>query len=121
MGSIFFVADLEQSTLIAIKNAHDCADIANDLARIQSTIQYGTDGEARALDREMTQKYPAIYAMLQFANSLPVRPAQRTTGTRNESVDKKNLRADYWGILCDTAIKKNIKKSFEECIDYVTE
>lgn len=31
MGRIFFVADLEQSTLIAIKNAYDCADIANDL------------------------------------------------------------------------------------------
>lgn len=121
MGSIFFVADLEQSTLIAIKNAYDCADIANDLDRILYTIQYGTDSEAHTLDCEMMQKYPAIRAMQQFANSLPVRPAQHTTGTRNESVDKKNLRADYWGILCDTAIKKNIKKSFEECIDYVTE
>lgn len=69
MGCIFFVADLEQSTLMAIKNAYDCADIANDLARIQYTIQYGTDSEARALDCEMMQKYPAIRAMQQFTET----------------------------------------------------
>ena len=121
MESIFFAADLECSTLMAMKKAHDRADIVNDLARIQNTIQYGTDSEARAFDREMTQKYPAICAMLQFANSLPARPAQCSIGTRNDSVDKKNLRADYWGILCGAAIKKETKKNFEECIDYVTE
>lgn len=120
MASIFFVADLEQSTLIAIKNAYDCADIANDLARILYTIQYGTDSEAHALDCEMMQKYPAIRAMQQFANSLPARPARCTTGISCESADKKNLRTDYWAILCDTAIKKKIKKDFQECIDYVT-
>ena len=119
MGTIHFVTDLEHLTQMALKQAYDCADIDNDLTRIRNTIQYGTNSEARALNFEMMQKYPAIRAMLQFANSLPARPTQRTAGARSESVDKENLRADYWGILCDTAIKKGIKKNLEECIDHI--
>ena len=30
-----------------------------------------------------------------------------------------NLEQDYWGILCDIAIKKGIKKGLEDCIGHV--
>ena len=119
MGVIHFATDLESLTLNAIAKAHDCVDIVYDLSRIQTTIQYGTERDAGTLDLELRQKYPAICAMLQTANSMPTLPLQRTSVARNESVNKANLRQDYYGILCDTAIKKGIKKNFEECIDRI--
>ena len=74
-----------------------------------------------AADLELRQKYPAICAMLQMANSMPTLSLQRTDVAKNESVNEANLRQDYYGILCDTAIKKGIKKNFEECIDCIEE
>lgn len=121
MGVIHFAADLESLTLNAIAKAYDCVDIVRDLFRIQNTIQHGTERDAGTLDLELRQKYPAICAMLQTANSMPTLSIQRTSVARNESVNKANLRQDYYGILCDTAIKKGIKKNFEECIDRIEE
>ena len=71
------------------------------------------------LDLELWEKYPAINAMLQIANSLPVRPSQCASAAAGESPSKANLRQDYYSILCDTAVKKNIKKSIEDCIDHI--
>jgi len=121
MGTIYFVSDLEQLAVMAIKNAHDCADIDNDLSRILNTIRYGTERDANVLDAELRWKYPAINAMQQVANSLPGLPCRRTAGIRGGSSNKENLRIDYWGILCDTAIKKGLKRNFEECIDHIEE
>ena len=57
-------------TLKALKDAEDCADILKDLGRIKYTIAHGSEQEARALDYELQQKYPAIDAMLQAADNL---------------------------------------------------
>ena len=119
MGNIHFKADMETATLKAIKEAHDCTEVANDLLRIQRIIANGTDEEAMRLDLELRRKYPIIDAMLQIANSLPMQPSQRTATVSGESPSKANLWQDYYGILCDTAVKKNIKKSIEDCIDHV--
>lgn len=119
MGKIHFKTDMETATLKAIKEAHDCTEVATDLLRIQNTIAYGTDEEAMHLDLELRRKYPIIDAMLQIANSLPMQPSQRTATVSGESPSKANLWQDYYGILCDTAVKKNIKKSIEDCIDHV--
>lgn len=119
MGKIYFVGDLEATTLRVIEEAHDCADVATDLCRIQNTIAYGKDEEATRLDLELWKKYPAINAMLQIANSLPMQPSQYAAAAAGESPSKANLRQDYYGILCDTAVKKGIKKSIEDCIDHV--
>lgn len=120
MGKIYFKADMENATLKVIKEAHDCAEIANDLIRIQRIIAIGTDEDALHLDLELRQKYPVIDTMLQIANSLPVQPSQYAAAAAGESPRKANLRQDYYGILCDTAVKKGIKKSIEDCIDHVS-
>lgn len=56
MGNIYFTSDLEIQVLKAIKEAYDCADVKNDLDKIQWTIQFGTNEQAGHLDREMRQK-----------------------------------------------------------------
>ena len=66
MGKIYFKADMENTTLNVIKEAHDCAEVANDLIRIQRTIAIGTDEDALHLDLELRRKYPVIDTMLQI-------------------------------------------------------
>ncbi len=121
MGKIYFASDLRERTLKALMEAHDCADVKKDLDRIQQTIQCGTNEQAGYLDREMRQKYPMIDYMLQVANHFPAQvhsPGYCGKGI-TASPEKSNLEQDYWGILCDTAVKKGIKKTLEDCIDHV--
>ena len=119
MGKIYFASDLRERTLKELVEAHDCADVKNDLDRIRWTIQCGTNEQAGYLDWEMRQKYPTIDYMLQVANHFPARPARYCVETAASSFEKSNLEQDYWGILCDTAIKKGIKRSVEDCIDHI--
>jgi len=119
MGKIYFASDLRERTLKALMEAHDCADVKNDLDRIQWTIQCGTNEQARYLDREMRQKYPMIDYMLQITDRFPARPARYCVETAASSFEKSNLEQDYWGILCDTAVKREIKRNIEDCIDHV--
>ena len=121
MGNIYFTPDLEIQVLKTIKEAYDCADVKNDLDRIRRTIQYGTNGQAGYLDREMRQKYPMIDYMLQVANHFPAQAhSQGYCGKGiTASPEKSNLEQDYWVILCDTAVKKGIKETLEGCIDRV--
>lgn len=58
MGKIHFKDDVKVATWKAIEEAHDCADVATDLLRIQNTIAYGTDEEATRLDLELWKKVP---------------------------------------------------------------
>ena len=120
MGTIHFVSGLESLTLKALKDAEDCADILKDLGRINDTITYGSEQDARALDYELQQKYPAIDAMLRAADALQTAPISSSLATaKSVPSAKSNLRQDYWGIICDAAIKKGIKKSIEDCIDHI--
>mgnify|MGYP004511923093 FL=1 len=57
--------------------------------------------------------------MLQTTDCFPARPARYCVETAASSLEKSNLEQDYWGILCDTAIKKRIKRKLEDCIDHV--
>lgn len=70
MSTIYFVSDLESSTLKTLKDARDSADIVKDLGRINYTITRGSEQDARTLDHELRQKYPAIDAMLRTADDL---------------------------------------------------
>ena len=75
MGKIHFKDDVKVATWKAIEEAHDCADVATDLLRIQNTIVYGTDEEAMRLDLELWKKYPIINAnVLPQMPSLPANP-----------------------------------------------
>ena len=120
MGTIHFVSDLESSALKALKDAEDCADIVNDLGRIHYTVTHGSEQDARALDHELLQKYPAIDAMLRAADALQTTPIPSYFATaKSVPSAKSNLQQDYWGIICDAAISKGIKKSIEDCIDHI--
>lgn len=121
MGKIYFVEGLQEKTLEIIHEAHDCAEIACDLRRIDDTLNFGTDAQAQQLDGELREKYPTISIMLNVANSLPATCSRLMGGYSSGSQGKANLKQDYWGIICDTAIKKGLKSSFETCIDHVEE
>ena len=109
MGTIHFVSGLESLTLKALKDAEDCADILKDLGRIKYTIAHGSEQEARAID-----------AILQAADNLQAtRIPLCFTTVKSGSSAKSNLQQDYWGIICDAAIKKGIKKRMEDCIDHI--
>lgn len=121
MGKIYFASDLAERTLKALTETHEDMDVMNDLKRIQQMIQYGTNEQARALDREMRKKYPMIDCLLQAADNIPAQAHFSIYCGQGITVspEKSNLEQDYWGILCDTAIKKGIKRSIEDCIDHV--
>lgn len=121
MGKIYFASDLRERVLKELMEAHDCADVKNDLDRIQRTIQHGTNEQAGYLDWEMRQKYPMIDYMLQVADHFPAQAHSPRCCEKSitASPEESNLEQDYWGILCDTAIKKGIKRRMEDCIDYI--
>lgn len=121
MGKIYFASDLAEQTLKALTETHEDMDVMNDLNRIKQMIQCGTNEQARALDQEMRQKYPMIGYMLQAADNIPAQAHSSIYCGQGIMVspEKSNLEQDYWGILCDTAIKKGIKRSIEDCIDHI--
>ena len=120
---IYFYDDLVEKTVETIKEAYDCADILNDLNRINQAITniklYGDWSAADHLDQELHQKYPCINNMVEFANSIPVPvPRAKKNYSPSEAV-LSNLEQDYFGILCDTAIKKQMVHSIKEFIKNV--
>ena len=120
---IYFYDELVAKTAETRKEAYDCADIFNDLNRINQAITniklYGNWSVADHLDQELRQKYPCIDNMVDFANSIPVPvPRVKKNYSPSEAV-LSNLEQDYFGILCDTAIKKQIVHSIKEFIKNV--
>ena len=120
---IYFYDDLVEKTVETIKEAYDCADTLKDLNRINQTIRniklYGNWSVAVQLDRELRQKYPCINSMVDFANSFPgLMPRSKKNYSVSEAT-LSNLEQDYYGILCDTAIKKQLVRSIKEFIKNV--
>lgn len=120
---IYFYDDLLVKTVEIITESYDCADIINDLNRINqasmNTKVFGDWSAADQLDKELRQKYPCIDNMVGFANSISV-PVPRVKKNYSPSeVVLSNLEQDYFGILCDTAIKKGIIQSTKEFIKSV--
>jgi ribosomal protein L34E len=121
MKTICFVPELQEKTLKIIYEAHDCTEIAKDLYRINYINNFGSDEQARQLDNELRKKYPTISIMLNVGDSLQVVYQRPLNVYSASSFEKARLKQDYWGILCDTAIKKGIKNSIESCIDHIEE
>lgn len=120
---IYFYDELVAKIVETIKKAYDCADILNDLNRINHATAniklYGKWSAADHLDQELRQKYPCIDNMVDFANSIPVTvPRVKKNYSPSETV-LSNLEQDYFGILCDTAIKKQMVHSIKEFIKNV--
>ena len=74
---------------------------------------------AEQLDRELRQKYPCIDNMVNFANSIPAPVPQAKKNYSASEEMLSNLQQDYFGILCDTAIKKQLVHSIKEFIKNV--
>lgn len=120
---IYFYDELVAKTLETIKEAYDCADILNDLNRINQAMTniklYGDWYAANQLDQELRQKYPCIDNMVNFANSISIPvPRAKKNYSAGEAV-LSDLQQDYFGILCDTAIKKQMVHSVKEFIKNV--
>lgn len=120
---IYFENDIVTKTLETIKDTYECMDILKDLNQIEQTIEkvkfYGDWFEAEKLDRKLRQKYPCIDVMINIANSMRI-PLPRIK--KNYSVSEaviSNLNQDYYGILCDTAIKKQLICNTNEFIKAV--
>lgn len=123
---ITFYDGLFAKTWEIIKEAHDCEDILHDLDRIEqakaNVYSFGGVFAAAQLDRELRQKYPTIDVMLGIANAMqpnPLFPLQNEQARSEEEKAVSNLQQDYCGILCDTAVKKGMKQSIEDCIENV--
>lgn len=113
MGTIHFVSGLESLTLKALKDAEDCADILKDLGRIKYTIAHGSEQEARALDYELQQKYPAIDAMLQAADNLQAtRIPLCFTTVKSGSSAKSNLQQVTGGLFVMRQSKRGSKSAW---------
>lgn len=120
---IHFYDSLVARTLEIAKNAYDCADVFNDLNRIgqaQERVKvYGDLCTADQLNQELRKKYPSIDAMNKAADSMPVLFPQPTKQYTIYEAVIENLKNDYYGILCGTAIKKGVIHSAKEFIENV--
>lgn len=117
---IHFYDSIVAKTLETIKDAYDCADILHDLSRIEQAKANVNSYEgllaADQFDRELRKKYPCIDAMINFANTmLPPVPQNRKIYSPSEAA-VLNLIQDYYGILCDTAVKKEIVEGMKQFI-----
>lgn len=117
---IHFYDSIVAKTLETIKDAYDCADILHDLSRIEQAKANVNSYEgllaADQLDQELRKKYPCIDAMINFANTmLPPVPQNRKIYSPSEAA-VLNLIQDYYGILCDTAVKKEIVEGMKQFI-----
>lgn len=120
---IYFYDEVLAKTIEAIQNAHDCVDIYNDLNRIEQAKQniqmYGGLMTAQQLDLELRQKYPGINNMLKLAASIST-PVINTQRNRSMSeLANSYLDQDYYGILYDTAVKKQMISDIKEFIKKV--
>lgn len=120
---IYFYDSLVAQTLEMVKSAYDCADILNDLNRIeQAQVWVRVHGDwntANQLDYELRQKYPSIDTMIQIANAVPTPSPRAKKEYSNCDAMIANLNQDYYGILCDTAIKKGLIHGAKEFIKSV--
>lgn len=117
---IHFYDELVAKTLQSIKESYDFADVLNDLIRINQAIAnvnlHGNWMAAYHLDQELRQKYPCIDKMVDVANSmLTPAPQAKRMYSASEAVIS-NLNQDYYGIICDAALKKQLVRSIKEFI-----
>ena len=117
---IYFHDELVAKILESIKESYDCADVCNDLNRIDQAITnvrlHGNCTAAYQLGQELRQKYPCINRMVDVANSMLISaPRAKRVCSASEAIISE-LNQDRYGILCDTAIKKQLVHSIKEFI-----
>lgn len=119
---IYFHENVVAQTVEMIKTTYDCADILNDLERIEKAKERVCNGDwltGEELNRELRIKYPCIDKLMQIADSFPNatnQPAQILSDSKRVAI---LLNQDEYGILCNTAIKKGIVHGVKEFIKAV--
>lgn len=120
---IYFYDNKVAQTLEIVKSAYDCADVLNDLTRIEQAIarvkSCGDWLTANQLDQELRKKHPSIDAMIHIASAVPSAAPRINKVHSNCDVVIDNLTQDYYGILYGTAIKKGLIHSAKEFIKSV--
>ncbi len=119
METIHFTAGLFKNTLRIIQKSHDYLDVANDLDKIQNTLDYGSDLDAAILNDYLRKKYPIIDTMLNIADSIQLHTRYKKSNAIIQSPYNAMLVQDRCGILFQTAIKAGLVQDLESCIDYV--
>lgn len=120
---IYFNQDLAKEALKIAHETHELSDVLNDLNRINATLSSVPSIEnlvkAKMLDDELRSKYPTIDKMIALANSLPVYPVVNSQRVSNDLPEYANLNQDYFGILCDVLLKKQVTTSIEQFVEKV--
>lgn len=118
----YFANLIKNGYFTANKVENDLFDVLNDLKSIEYVIYEVKSIEnlqiARKLDKDLREKYPIINQMIAIANSFY--NASINSSTSPQPIDAfENLKQDYYGILCDTLLKKQITNSIEQFIEKV--
>ena len=119
---IHFYSTIVNRALEIVKEAHDSADVLLDLNQIEqakANLYYGGVFAADQLDQKLRRKYPTIDKMLALANTMLPPSPQVSKIRSDEDRLMSNLTQDYFGILCDTAVKKGLTQSIKDCIESV--
>lgn len=133
--AIYFYNNLVMEALKALKDSHELLDVSQDLEEVQrqmeqikysSLILISNDERYRKLQqaRELTgvlrEKYPTINQMLNIANKFPQPQSSYFTPVSvSETEEYENLRQDYYGILCNTLLKKELIRTIDQFIERV--
>lgn len=116
---IYFELNFVNHVAEIIYEAEDYIDVAKDLSEIEYIYNNGSYYEAERLHAKMLHKYPIIMELFQLANALSQQPTfQNSTETAYAFPNKENLKLDFYGIICDVALKKGLKESLKDCIDH---
>ncbi len=118
---IEFYNDKVFAALELIKDSKECVDVYNDIQTINNYMQNVPNGrsisEAISFDSFLRRKYPCIDLMLNIASAMNRNQTEILQSA--EAVVLSNLRQDYYGILCDTALKKQLVGEIKEFIKRV--
>ncbi len=119
---IHFDNNLAKEAFKIAHEAHELSDVANDLNRINNVLSTTPTienlFEAQRLDNELRKKYPTIDKLLAIANNYLI-PAVASQSNTQDLPEYANLKQDYFGILCDVLLKKEITTSIEQFIERV--
>ena len=119
---IHFNPNLVSQAVKIAHEAHELSDVVNDINRIQAILSTTPTKEvlfeAKKLDDELRRRYPIIEKMLEIANHCSIVTVSPQSNTQ-DLPEYANLKQDYFGILCDVLLKKEITTSIEQFIERV--
>lgn len=99
--------------------AKDFANVLSHLSALNNNPSYEVIKLSFELDKSLHSKYPIIDKLLDLGSKLSSAKKGESQALSDAEAAKSNLTQDYFGILCDTLIKKEIITSANQFIDHV--